>query len=74
MLKLTYSRVNDEFATVTVLGDAEGIRDLYWKLTTNCNKDSIGKVTVSDLDGYALSEKIIFTNPHGVKTRLSKNW
>lgn len=35
ILKLTYHRQNDPFQTVTVLGDAEGIRDLYWQLTHN---------------------------------------
>jgi hypothetical protein len=32
MLKLTYSLPNDKFRTVTVLGDAEGLFDLWFRL------------------------------------------
>ena len=32
MLKLTYSLPNDKFRTVTVLGDAEGLFDLRFRL------------------------------------------
>ncbi len=35
MLQLKYTKKRDRFQTVTVLGDPEGIRDLYWQLTKN---------------------------------------
>lgn len=33
MLKLTYSCPHDPYSTVTVLGDAKGLWDLWWRLT-----------------------------------------
>jgi hypothetical protein len=33
MFKLTYSLPNDEYQTVTVLGDAQGLWDLWWRLS-----------------------------------------
>lgn len=54
MLKLSYSRKSDPYQTVTVLGDYDGIRDLYWQLTHNYKAQDgteIGFITVSDLDG-----------------------
>lgn len=74
MLKLTYNRKSDEFKTVTVLGDAEGIRDLYWQLTHNYKAQDgteIGCLRVTDLDGRdCLSE--VMTSPHSVATSLSR--
>jgi len=61
MLKLTY---NDKFRTNTVLGDSEGIRDLYWQLTHNYTpKDGteIGNITVTTLDGYDCTNDIKYT-------------
>jgi hypothetical protein len=54
MLKLTYNRKHDRFQTVTVLGDYDGIRDLYWQLTHNykaVDGTEIGSIVISDLDG-----------------------
>lgn len=73
MLKLTYTRKIDEFQTVTVLGDAQGIRDLYWQLTHNYKPQDgteIGYVQVTDLDGRNCMDDIM-TNPHAVVTKLS---
>jgi hypothetical protein len=74
MLKLTYTRKNDEFQIVTVLGDAEGIRDLYWQLTHNYKAQDgteIGVISVTDLDGRDCIAEIM-TRPHSVVTRLSR--
>ena len=74
MLKLTYTRKSDEFQTVTVLGDAEGIRDLYWQLTHNYKAQdgtAIGAIRVTDLEGRDCIAEIM-TRPHSVATRLSR--
>lgn len=74
MLKLTYSRKSDEFQTVTVLGDEQGIRDLYWQLTHNYKaKDgtAIGDIRVTDLDGSGCAAEIM-ANPHSIGTILSR--
>lgn len=74
MLKLTYARKSDEFQTVTVLGDAEGIRDLYWQLTHNYKPQdgtAIGCVRITDLDGLDCTAEIM-TRPHSVETRMSR--
>jgi hypothetical protein len=73
MLKLTYSRKKDRSQIVTVIGDADGIRDLYWQLTHNYDpKDgtAIGSIKISDLDGVERTE-MAMVNPHGAQTRLS---
>lgn len=73
MLKLTYSRKSDRFRTVTVIGDAEGIRDLFWQLTHNYTpKDgtAIGEITVTNLDGEDCTDQIM-KNPHLKTSRLS---
>ena len=54
MLKLTYSRRRDKFQTVTVLGDVDGIRDLYWQLTYNYKArdgTAIYNIKITNLDG-----------------------
>jgi hypothetical protein len=59
MLKLTYNRAGDKFRTVTVLGDYEGIRDLFWQLTHNYNSadgTAIGEIVVTNLDGEVQKE------------------
>lgn len=77
MLKLTYARKRDQFQTVTVMGDPEGIRDLYWQLTHNYQAQDgteIGEITVSDLDGNAISlmgTGGLMVQPHSHATRLS---
>ena len=74
MLKLTYSRKSNEFVTVTVLGDSEGIRDLYWQLTHNykaTDGTEIGKIVVTNLDGDSVDNPMF--NPHAEATYLSKN-
>lgn len=73
MLKLTYTRKADKFQTVTLLGDALGIRDLYWQLTHNykaIDGTEIGAIEVFDLDGNRRTEEIM-TNPFGAQSRLS---
>jgi hypothetical protein len=77
MLKLTYSRKKDRFQTVTVLGDAIGIRDLYWQLTHNYKaQDSteIGSVVVTSLDGELIEAKDILSDAFAYDTSLSKNF
>ena len=73
MLKLVYSRKNDVHQTVTVLGDALGIRDLYWQLTHNYKAQDgteIGAISVFDLDGVDCTATFR-VDPHAVSTRLS---
>lgn len=74
MLKLTYRRASDKFQTVTVIGEAEGIRDLYWQLTHNYapqDGTAIGVIMVTNLDGIDCMSDVM-TRPHSVSTRLSK--
>ena len=59
LLKLKYTRSNDKFAHVTVLGDAVGILDLYHQLTHNyknagADGTRIGTVQIEDLNGMAV--------------------
>ena len=73
MIKLTYTRKIDKFQTVTVLGDADGIRDLYWQLTHNYKPQDgteIGSIRISDLDGRDCLEYVM-RSPHSCETRLS---
>jgi len=75
MLKLTYTWKSDKFKTVTVIGDAAGIRDLYWQLTNNyCSKDgtAIGSVKVTNLDGYDCTD-VLLREPYTYSTNLSEN-
>ena len=74
MLKLTYTYKNDKSNTVTLLGDAEGIRDLYWQLTKNyksADGTEIGAIKVTDLDGLEIDKYQIMTDPHAYTTILS---
>ena len=73
MLKLKYTKQKDKFQTVTVLGDSEGIRDLYWQLTKNYRCDDgtcIGEIRVLNLDGDDVTESILH-RPWNNATRLS---
>ena len=73
MLKLTYTRKRDRFQSVTLIGDAIGIRDLYWQLTHNYKAQDgteIGSITVSNLDGVDCTADFR-TSPHANSTRLS---
>lgn len=57
MLKLTYSLAYDKFQTITVLGDAKGLWDLWYKLS-HAKQDNINDVAtdikISTLDGCTL--------------------
>lgn len=73
MLKLTYTRLSDRFQTVTVLGDANGIRDLYWQLTHNyVAKDgsAFGTIKVTNLDGVDCTD-LLFTASYLMATALN---
>lgn len=73
MLKLTYTRRSNVFQTVTVIGDPEGIRDLYWQLTQNHNAHdgtAICDVEVTNLDGINCTGKIL-TEPYANMTQMS---
>lgn len=63
MLKLTYARKNDKHQKVTVLGDDDDIRDLYWQLTHNYKaKDTttiIGNIVVCNLDGEDVTQYVL---------------
>lgn len=58
MLKLTYSLPHDKFQTVTILGDAKGLCDLYWRLT-NANpkneNDAASNIKIHTLSGIELN-------------------
>lgn len=74
MLKLTYTRKRDKYLHVSVLGDAEGIRDLYWQLTHNYKAQDgteIGSVSVKSLDGYDCTDSIL-SRPFENDTQLSR--
>lgn len=73
MLKLTYTRKSDRFQSVTLLGDAAGIRDLYWQLTHNYKAQDgteIGSIEVYNLEGVNCTKDLL-RDPHGAATRLS---
>lgn len=73
VLQLKYTKRRDKFQTVTVIGDPEGIRDLYWQLTKNytCSDGTgIGDVRVINLDGDDVT-MYVMTNPSDNATRLS---
>ena len=73
MLKLTYSRKSDKFQTVTVIGDAEGIRDLFWQLTHNykpVDGTEIGSIKITNLDGDECTREVM-PRPHEFATRMS---
>lgn len=73
MLKLTYTRKTDNYYTVTVLGDPEGIRDLYWQLTHNYKAQDgtgIGSVKVSNLDGEDCTASIM-VRPYIADSQMS---
>ena len=73
MLQLKYTKRRDKFQTVTVLGDPEGIRDLYWQLTRNygCSDGTcIGDIQVLNLTGEDVTETVL-SQPWHSATRLS---
>jgi hypothetical protein len=73
MLQLKYTKQIDKFQTVTVLGDPEGIRDLYWQLTKNyvCGDGTcIGDIRVLNLSGKDVTDTVTHT-PWNSATRLS---
>lgn len=72
LLKLTYSRASDQHQTVTVLGDPDGIRDLYWQLTHNykpIDGTAIGNIEVRNLDGDVAAK--VMEDPCRYATNLS---
>ena len=74
MLKLTYSKKIDKHQTVTVIGDPEGIRDLYWQLTNNYKPQdgmAIGSIKITNLDGEECTKEI-FTRPYAWDTNMSR--
>ncbi len=74
LIKLTYNRKSDRFQTVTVIGDPEGIRDLYWQLTHNYapqDGTAIGDIRVTNLDGDDCT-KSLMTQPRSWASRLSE--
>ena len=74
MLKLTYSHPNDEFQTITVLGDARGIFDLWFRLsqaTPEYKSHGVGKIKVRNLDGYEIDMTKGIDNAICARTSLS---
>lgn len=68
MLKLTYTKQSIEGTDdVTVLGDVEGIRDLYWVLTHSLK---MTRVKVTNLDGTDITDTVMHS-PYLRCTNLS---
>lgn len=73
MLQLRYNRKRDPFQYVKVLGDADGIRDLYWQLTHNYRAQDgteIGVVSILNMEGLDVTAQIM-TEPHQASSPLS---
>ena len=73
LLQLKYTKQVDEFQTVTILGNQEGIRDLYWQLTKNCmcfDGTGIKDIHVLNLEGEDITE-MIMASPWQRATKLS---
>lgn len=73
MLQLRYSMERDIYTYVTVLGDADGIRNLYWQLTKNykCQDGTgIANICVLNLDGLDITESVM-ARPYSADTALS---
>lgn len=60
MIQLRYSLPHDKYQTVTVLGDAKGIWDLWWRLT-NVAKDNkqsaVTDIKITNLNGIELDPR-----------------
>jgi hypothetical protein len=57
MLRLSYSLPDDDFRTVAVLGDAQGLWDLWWRLTNASPenpRNRATKIKVTTLCGLEL--------------------
>ena len=75
LLKLQYRKKAYSNEWVSVIGDSQGIRDLYWQLTRNHRaQDGTGieNVEVSNLEGRMLTEDEILQKPHVYSTALSR--
>lgn len=75
MLKLTYRYKNDKSKYVTLIGDPEGVRDLYWQLTHNykaADGTEIGEIKVHNLDGIEISKRELMCEPYSFSTDLSR--
>jgi hypothetical protein len=60
MLTLTYSLPNDKFQTVTVLGDAKGIWDLWWRLSQSRPEnsgDAASNITIRNMAGLEIDPR-----------------
>ena len=68
MLQLRYSMERDIYTYVIVLGDADGIRNLYWQLTKNGT--GIANICVLNLNGLDITESVM-ANPYSDDTALS---
>ena len=75
MLKLTYTLPNDEFQTVTVLGDAHGIFDLWFRMTNaqyEYPSHGFGRIEVRNLDGHLIDMSKGLNEAICSATRLSR--
>lgn len=73
MLQLKYTMLADSHQHVIVIGDPDGIRDLYWQLTKNYYANdgtAIGSVRVLNLSGDDITSSVM-SNPWQHSTRLS---
>lgn len=73
MLQLKYTLKRDPFQYVTVFGDPEGIRNLYWQLTHNYQPQdgmAIGTVSVLNMQGVDVTKQVM-TEPFQAASPLS---
>ena len=78
MLMLSCKRpgvIHEEFR---VIGDANGIRTLYWLLMSHKSiidsaEHKIREVTVANLEGYKLTHDEILRETHSYSIQLSEN-
>jgi len=76
IIKLTYSHPHDKFRTVTVLGDPNGIFDLYGRLTAapfEYPSHGVGQIRLTNLDGHPIDPTKGRDEVLCVSTELSRN-
>lgn len=75
MLKLTYHLPNDVYQTVTVLGDAAGLWDLWFRLTeahpNNANAEAAG-IQITTLGGMVIDPRKGLENLRAYDQPLSR--
>lgn len=74
MLKLTYSIPGDKYQTVTVLGNVQGIYDLWFRLSNSVaaiKAHGVGNIEITDLDGNLRNPEKGLNSMVGLDTVMS---